>query len=48
MDDIRRVVRFEDEDRSAKTETVRALRDGMVRGHVKMVEGWTEDVRMKR
>ena len=47
LDAIRRVVQLSDEERRAKTKTVHAMRDRMVKRNVKMVGGWIEDVRIK-
>lgn len=44
---IEKVVKMSDEERKAKTKTVHAIRDRMVKNNVKMVGGWIEDVRVK-
>ena len=47
LDAIKRVVQMSDEERRAKTKTVHAMRDRMVKRNAKMVGGWIEDVRLK-
>lgn len=44
---IEKVVKMSDEERKAKTKTVHAIRDRMVKNNVKMVGRWIEDVRVK-
>ena len=47
MDAIKKVVQMSDEERKAKTKSVRATRDRMVKSNVKQVGKWIEDVRVK-
>ena len=47
LDAIKRVVQMSDEERRAKTKTVHAMRELMVKRNAKMVGGWIEDVRLK-
>ena len=47
LEAIQRVVQMSDEERRAKTKTVRTMRDRMVKSNAKMVGGWIEDVRLK-
>lgn len=47
MDAIKKVVQMSDEERKAKTKSVRATRDRMVKSNVKQVGRWIEDVRVK-
>ena len=47
LDAIRRVVQMSDEERRAKTKTVYAIRDRMIKSNAKMIGRWMEDVRLK-
>ena len=47
LDAIKRVVQMSNEERMAKTKTVHAVRDAMVKNNAKIVGGWIEEVRFK-